>query len=260
MYTNKVRIKEIDDFLENLIAKKNISQSTIIAYEKDLNDFFDFMNAQNINILSLTEADFKNYFDNLKNKVKLASFKRKYSSIRNFYKYLWKNKLTDKIYEYSLEVEKTQNDKQEDRNRTSNFGKKEYFDFIESLGNDISHSRLKVISVLITELNISLVNIFEIQIRDLIKYDFKKIIINRNGKIYSYDLNERLENILKTYYEEYAIEKRFLFSQYNIGAYRKDLKTFSISVNDLKNALVEDEDTIHEKIRKIYFEIGIGDN
>ena len=41
-------IKQIENFLEVLSLKKNISNSTIVAYEKDLNDYVEYMKNKDI--------------------------------------------------------------------------------------------------------------------------------------------------------------------------------------------------------------------
>lgn len=254
-------MKEIDIFLEELSLKRNLSHSTIVAYEKDLNDFDFYLKNHNLDILNLTEEEYKNYFEVLKKTFKITSLKRKQSSLKAFYKFLWKNKLVEKIFEYSFEDNISEN--QDDINRkikkSENFNSASFETFISSLEDNLADMRIKVIATLIAKLNINLVNIFEIQIRDLVKYDFKKIIINRNNKILNYDVNTDIEELLREYYEKYAFEKRFLFSTYNINAFRKDLKKFNIEINDLKFAFVEDDESLYNNIKKIYFEIGIGD-
>ncbi|MDO4691203.1 MAG: transposase, partial [Fusobacterium sp.] len=214
-----------------------------------------------INIFQIDENEYKEYFDSLKNQLKLTSFKRKYSSIKNFYKYLWKNKLIEKMFEYHFSMTEKEyfNKKIEKESTLESLKDINYNEFINSLEDNLYGKRIKLISILIAELNMNLANIFEIQIKDLLSYDFKKIIINRNNKIFDYDLNGNIEAILRDYYKKYAFEKRFLFGTYNIQAFRKDLKKYNFSLANLKTALNEDEESMYKNIKKIYFEIGIGD-
>ena len=95
--------------------------------------------------------------------IVVASFKRKYSTIRNFYKFLLKNRYIDKIFEYKL-TKKT-NDKVSKENRTEVFKKNEYEAYINSLSDNFNEVRLKLISRMIAEAKISLINIFEIEIK-----------------------------------------------------------------------------------------------
>ena len=64
---------------------------------------------------------------------------------------------------------------------------------------------------------------------------------------------------LKNYYGKYAVEKRFLFGVYGKSTFISDLKRYNLDFKILKNCMQEDEKELIENIRKIYFEIGIGD-
>lgn len=249
-------MKELDDFLEHLLNKKSLSNSSLIAYEKDIQDFCDYFKKKEIDILKISEEDYKSYFDELKKSFKLSSFRRKLSAIKSFYKYLWKNRQVDLIYEYDLDA----NDLKKTEEITEKFSTESiYKNFINSLGEDIKSLQTKIISMLIAELNMSLANVFEIQIKDLRKYDFKKIVVSRDGKIFSYNTNEEIEKLLEKYYNEYAYEKRFLFGTYNISSFRKELEKYNLKLSDLKLVSYEDDETIYRKTKELYFKIGIGD-
>ncbi|MDC7954799.1 transposase, partial [Fusobacterium simiae] len=77
--------------------------------------------------------------------------------------------------------------------------------------------------------------------------------------IISYDINNEMEKELRNYYEKYASEKRFLFGVYGKSTFISDLKRYNLDFKTLKNCMQEDEKDLIENIRKIYFEIGIGD-
>ena len=119
--------------------------------------------------------------------------------------------------------------------------------------------RIKIISKLVAEYNITLINIFEIQIIDLLKYDFQKVVIARNNKIIGYNINKEMEEILKKYYNEYAFEKRFLFGAYSKISFNSEINKYGISYKMLKSALIENDEDLKENIKNLYFEIGIGD-
>ncbi|MCI7223893.1 site-specific integrase [Fusobacterium sp.] len=253
-------MKEINNFLEEFSLKKNPSPTTITAYEKDLTDFALYIKNNNLDMFNLTEEEYINYFEDLKKVFKITSLKRKQSSLKAFYKYLWKNKLVEKIFEYNFSDDNSKILHQKDFQPPIYLDNDSFKLFMDSLDEDnLYDMRIKVIANLIAKLNINLINIFEIQIRDLIKYDFKKIIIYRNNKIYNYDLDNDIGELLRNYYKKYAFEKRFLFSTYNINAFRKDLKKFNIDISDLKFVFTEDDESLYNNIKKIYFEIGIGD-
>ena len=249
----------LEKYIENLEVKKNLLQTTVEAYKFDINEYLEFLKEKNIDILDTDENIFNEYFSNVEKNYKSATFNRKYSTIRGFYKFLLKNRYIDKIFEYKLLVDKS-SDKIIDKKNNIVFKQKEYQDFINSLSDNFNEMRLMLISKMIVEYKISLVNIFEIQIKDLLKYDFQKIIIVRNNKIINYDIGIEMKEELKNYYEKYAIEKRFLFGVYGKSTFISDLKRYNLDFKTLKNCMQEDEKELIENIRKIYFEIGIGDN
>ena len=249
----------LEKYIENLEVKKNLLQTTVEAYKFDINEYLEFLKEKNIDILDTDENIFNEYFSNVEKNYKSATFNRKYSTIRGFYKFLLKNRYIDKIFEYKLLVDKS-SDKIIDKKNNIVFKQKEYQDFINSLSDNFNEMRLMLISKMIVEYKISLINIFEIQIKDLLKYDFQKIIIVRNNKIINYDIGIEMKEELKNYYEKYAIEKRFLFGVYGKSTFISDLKRYNLDFKTLKNCMQEDEKELIENIRKIYFEIGIGDN
>ena len=249
----------LEKYIENLEVKKNLLQTTIEAYKLDINEYLEFLKERNIDILDTNEKIFNEYFSNVEKNYKSATFNRKYSTIRGFYKFLLKNRYIDTIFEYKLSVNKS-SDKVIDKKNNIVFKQKEYQEFINSLSDNFNEMRLKLISKMIVEYKINLVNIFEIQIKDLLKYDFQKIIIVRNNEIISYNIDRIMEEELKDYYKKYAFEKRFLFGVYGKLTFISDLKRYNLDFKTLKNCMREDEKDLIENIRKMYFEIGIGDN
>ena len=248
----------LEKYIENLEVKKNLLQTTIEAYKLDINEYLEFLKERNIDILDTNEKIFNDYFSNVEKNYKSATFNRKYSTIRGFDKFLLKNRYIDTIFEYKLSVNKS-SDKVIDKKNNIVFKQKEYQEFINSLSDNFNEMRLKLISKMIVEYKISLVNIFEIQIKDLLKYNFQKIVIIRNNKIITYDIDKVMEEELKNYYGKYAVEKRFLFGVYGKSTFISDLKRYNLDFKILKNCMQEDEKELIENIRKIYFEIGIGD-
>ena len=248
----------LEKYIENLVIKKNLLDSSVEAYKLDINEYLTFLVSKEKDILNSNENLFIEYFKKIENKYSVASFKRKYSTIRNFYKFLLKNRYIDKIFEYKL-TKKANNDISKET-KYEIFKKDEYEAYISSLTDNFNEVRLKLISRMIAEAKISLINIFEIEIKDLVKYDFEKIIVFRNSKIITYEISTEISKELKEYYEKYAVEKRYLFGSYKKSSLISDLKRYNLDFKTLKNCLQEDEEEINKNIREIYFKIGIGDN
>jgi len=86
----------IDKFIEYLKVQKNYSEFTRINYEKDLVEYFDFLNDKNYDYKNMDYKkcmDYLIYLDN--KKYKKTSISRKLSSLRTFYKFLVLNNYSD---------------------------------------------------------------------------------------------------------------------------------------------------------------------
>ena len=84
----------IDKFIEYLKVQKNYSEFTRVNYEKDLVEYFDFLNDKNYDYKNMDYKkcmDYLIYLDN--KKYKKTSISRKLSSLRTFYKFLVLNNL-----------------------------------------------------------------------------------------------------------------------------------------------------------------------
>jgi len=81
--------KYIDEFIEYLKIQRNYSEFTRVNYEKDLEEYYEFLNNNNYNFNNMDYKkcmDFLIYLDG--KKYKKNSISRKLSSLRTFYKFL----------------------------------------------------------------------------------------------------------------------------------------------------------------------------
>ncbi|MED4989078.1 tyrosine recombinase XerC [Geobacillus sp. NFOSA3] len=91
MENSKIALKL---FIEYLQIEKNYSQYTIVCYQRDVEQFFEFMNEQGIHHLhEVTYNDVRLYLTKLyERKQSSRSISRKISSLRSFYKFLLREK------------------------------------------------------------------------------------------------------------------------------------------------------------------------
>ena len=83
------RDKVIDDYLEFLKYQKNYSNYTIMSYENDITEFFNYINSEGLNYKNIEYSDIRFYLMYLKEKEdNNSSIDRKLSALRGFYKYL----------------------------------------------------------------------------------------------------------------------------------------------------------------------------
>ncbi|WP_374720553.1 tyrosine recombinase XerC [Parageobacillus toebii] len=91
MENSKIALKL---FIEYLQIEKHYSQYTIVCYQRDVEQFFEFMNEQGIHHLhEVTYNDVRLYLTKLYElKQSSRSISRKISSLRSFYKFLLREK------------------------------------------------------------------------------------------------------------------------------------------------------------------------
>ena len=88
-----IKIKVIEEFT-NYILKKNYSTNTYISYINDLYYFYLYIKK---NLIEVTEDDIRSYLEYLNTKKeKPTSVRRKISSFKTFYKFLYLNNYIDK--------------------------------------------------------------------------------------------------------------------------------------------------------------------
>ena len=85
--------KQIKLFLEFLQNDKKLSNNTLQSYKRDIQQFRDYVNNNNINYAKAKEEDIKNYLEELKKEGKKTSTaSRSLASIRSFYQFLLRTK------------------------------------------------------------------------------------------------------------------------------------------------------------------------
>lgn len=88
-----LKINVINDFI-SYISKKNYSVNTYTSYINDLYYFYIFIKKD---LTKVTFEDIKDYLEHLNlNKKKTSSIRRKISSLKSFYKFLYKNNYINK--------------------------------------------------------------------------------------------------------------------------------------------------------------------
>ena len=88
-----LKINVINDFI-SYISKKNYSINTYTSYINDLYYFYIFIKKD---LTKVTFEDVKDYLEHLNlKKEKASSIRRKISSLKSFYKFLYKNGYIDK--------------------------------------------------------------------------------------------------------------------------------------------------------------------
>lgn len=88
--SRKTRYLQLQDYLEYLKYQKNYSDYTIQNYERDILEFFGYLDQESLEYQSVVYSDLRFFLMYLKDKKrdKNSSIDRKLSSLRGFYQYL----------------------------------------------------------------------------------------------------------------------------------------------------------------------------
>lgn len=86
--------KHIKDFIKYLKNEKRYPETTITSYQKDLDNYYGFIKAKNINYISITKDEIRSYLKYLDElKYSKTTISRILSTLRHFYQYLMINKI-----------------------------------------------------------------------------------------------------------------------------------------------------------------------
>lgn len=89
-------MKDLEKYLDYLKYNKNYSDKTILNYELDLKDYFNFLKVECLDYKDVTYNDLIPLFKHFEtNKLTNKSIRRHISSIKGFYKYLVNNEIVN---------------------------------------------------------------------------------------------------------------------------------------------------------------------
>ncbi|MEN2984747.1 MAG: site-specific tyrosine recombinase XerD [Dictyoglomaceae bacterium] len=92
-------MKEIlEDFLFYLKYERSLSLNSFISYKKDISDFIEFLEKNNITLEEFNRKIWQDYLENLYSKYNPKSISRKISAIRTFFKFLTREEYIKKNY------------------------------------------------------------------------------------------------------------------------------------------------------------------
>ena len=81
-------------FLEMIAAERGAAENTLQAYERDLDDYLEFVSGENLDVITLTTRDMQTYLADLDERgFKASSAARHLSAIRQFHRFLYAENL-----------------------------------------------------------------------------------------------------------------------------------------------------------------------
>ncbi len=82
-------------FLKYLSTEKRYSEHTVISYKNDINQFVNFLNSYSKPIEKASLRDLRKWIMELSKNLKASTVNRKLSSVKSFYKYMYKNSIIE---------------------------------------------------------------------------------------------------------------------------------------------------------------------
>lgn len=167
--------KIIENFLEMMSAEKGVSQNTLLAYGKDMEQFFDFV--QKNDVRNINSDDISYYVQDLsKKKFAPRTISRKLSAIREFFKFLFSEK---EIKENpSLNIVSPKQDKSLPKFLTIS-EMKDIIKFAQSR-KELSHKRMAVMLELMYACGLRVSELVSLP-ETCINFDKKQILVEGKG-------------------------------------------------------------------------------
>ena len=79
----------IEQFIETIIAERGIAKNSVISYQKDLRDFYDFLLKTKLNEVSILPKNIEDYVKVLASKnLSPRSISRKISTVKSYYNFM----------------------------------------------------------------------------------------------------------------------------------------------------------------------------
>ncbi len=93
---------DLKKYLDYLKYNKNYSENTLLNYEKDIQEYLEYLNRECLSVYDIKYSDIRFLLDYYnENKLKSTSIRRKISSLKGFYKFLGRyGKVLDNPFNY----------------------------------------------------------------------------------------------------------------------------------------------------------------
>lgn len=191
------KLEVINDFI-NHIKQKNYSNNTLVSY---INDLFYFYNFINKNLTKVKEEDIRDYLEylNLK-KENPTSVRRKISTFKSFYKFLYTNDYIDKKDYPLVRIAYPKTEKKLPKFIYYN----DLLEILEasSKTNDSYRDKLIIEMLYATGLRVS--ELINIRIRDIDFNNRRIVVMGKGSKERTVYYGEYAEEVLKKYLDTHT--------------------------------------------------------
>ncbi|WP_304177920.1 tyrosine-type recombinase/integrase [Leptotrichia trevisanii] len=225
---NKMQIREFLDFLE---FEKGSSQNTVTGYNRDLIQFFLFVQK---NFSEIEEKDIFKYIEKLNEKLRRNSVLRKVSALKTFYKFCYLNRDVEKDPTGMVKTLKRE------QRLPEILTLKEMKQIVDNCPHTPEGMRNKLIIKILIATGARISEILNLEIKDVENQDYEFIkVLGKGSKYRIIPIYDSLENEIKNYLTIYrpklknASESFKIFPNTRREKFWKDLKTIA------KNAKIE---------------------
>ncbi|MBR2138789.1 MAG: tyrosine-type recombinase/integrase, partial [Bacilli bacterium] len=191
------KLEVINDFI-NHIKQKNYSNNTLVSYINDLYYFYNFINK---NLTKVKEEDIRDYLEylNLK-KENPTSVRRKISTFKSFYKFLYTNDYIDKKDYPLVRIAYPKTEKKLPKFIYYN----DLLEILEasSKTNDSYRDKLIIEMLYATGLRVS--ELINIRIRDIDFNNRRIVVMGKGSKERTVYYGEYAEEVLKKYLDTHT--------------------------------------------------------
>lgn len=264
----KIDEEILNEFFEYKRRYKNLNSHTLEMYKIDLNNFETFVGKS---LLDVKFEDVVRYIEELRKSYKKSSVVRKISTLKGFYKYLLEKNVIDILPTDGIVLERPIAKEIESLEGWEING------ILDQCDKTPKGIRDRLVLRIMIDTSLSLNDVLNIKVSDLLLTDYKYIIqdVNQNKIRISDPIGDKIEKFVRGVRNELKdSDSDYLFSGLtrqnfrarfiNLGKKAGIERNISPSMlkNSIKKMSANDEEvySFRESLRKRYFDIGIGDD
>ncbi len=200
-----IKLDNVNKFY-NFMLQKNYSEHTILSYINDLYYLYEFVKKD---LVKVTEEDIRDYLEllNLK-KEQITSIRRKISTFKSFYKFLYKNEIIDKKDYPLMKIAYPKQEKKLPKFIYYN----DLLEIIDEASKNKDGIRDKLIIEMLYATGMRVSELVNVKLNDIDFNNRRIIVCGKGNKERIVYYGEYAENVLKEYLETHQIsEEKYIF-------------------------------------------------
>lgn len=200
-----IKLDNVNKFY-NFMLQKNYSEHTILSYINDLYYLYEFVKKD---LVKVTEEDIRDYLEllNLK-KEQITSIRRKISTFKSFYKFLYKNEIIDKKDYPLMKIAYPKQEKKLPKFIYYN----DLLEIIDEASKNKDGIRDKLIIEMLYATGMRVSELVNVKLNDIDFNNRRIIVCGKGNKERIVYYGEYAENVLKEYLETHQISKeKYIF-------------------------------------------------